>query len=96
MSVSFNSLVDLGQNVIAIKLEKCQCFTYKASTVFAECGLHVGGLRESVDEAHLAVKQRAGFHKIVYHLFSADLPVPGEGGKRESERKMNTSQLHAS
>lgn len=51
-------------------------FTHKASTVLTERGLDVGGLSEGVDEPHLAVKQRAGFHKVVYHLFSADLPVP--------------------
>lgn len=50
-------------------------FTHKAGTVLAECGLDIGGLSESVDETHLAVQQRAGFHKVVYHLFSADFPV---------------------
>lgn len=54
-------------------------WTHKAGAVFAERGLDVGGLGESVDEAHLAVKQRAGFHKVVYHLISADLPVSVRG-----------------
>lgn len=57
--------------------------TYKAGTVFTECGLDIGGFSESVDEAHLAVKQRAGFHEVVYHLFSADLPVSVRGRERE-------------
>ncbi len=56
-------------------------FTHKAGAVLAECGLDVGGLGKSVDEAHLAVKQRAGFQKVVYHLFSADLPVSARGSK---------------
>lgn len=50
-------------------------FTYKAGAVLAECGFDVGGLSKSVDETHLAVKQGAGFHKVVYHLISADLPI---------------------
>lgn len=49
--------------------------THKAGAVLAERGLYVGGLRKSVDETHLAVQQRAGFHKVVYHFLSADLPV---------------------
>lgn len=56
-------------------------FTHKASTVLAECRLDVGGLSKSVNEAHLAVKQRTGFHKVVDHLFSADLPVSVMEGK---------------
>ena len=51
------------------------CKTHKAGAVLAECGLDVGSLSESVDETNLAVEQRAGFHKVVYHLVSADLPV---------------------
>lgn len=49
--------------------------THKAGAVLAERGLYVGGLRKGVDETHLAVQQRAGFHKVVYHFLSADLPV---------------------
>lgn len=56
--------------------------THKASAVLAEGGLHVRGLSKRVDEAHLAVKQRASFHEIVNHLLSADLPISG----REKER----------
>lgn len=44
--------------------------------MLAERGLDIRGLGERVDETHLAVKQRAGFHKVVDHLFPADLPVP--------------------
>lgn len=54
-------------------------FTHKACAVLAERGLDVRGLGERVDEAHLAVKQRAGFHKVVDHLFPADLPVSEKG-----------------
>lgn len=50
-------------------------FTHKAGAVLAERGLDVGALSESVDETHLAVEQRTGFHKVVDHLLSADLPV---------------------
>lgn len=57
--------------------------THKAGAVLAERGLDVGGFSESVNETHLAVKQRAGFHKVVDHLLSADLPV----SVRESEEK---------
>lgn len=56
-------------------------FTHKAGAVLAERGLDISGLGESVDEAHLAVEQRAGLHKVVYHLFSADLPIPARGSK---------------
>lgn len=52
--------------------------THEASAVLAECWLHVRGLGKRVDEAHLAVKQRAGFHEVVNHLFPTDLPVSGE------------------
>ena len=57
-------------------------FTHKAGAVLTESGLDVGGLSESVDETHLAVKQRAGLRKVVDHLFSADLPVSVRGSKR--------------
>lgn len=57
-------------------------FTHKASTVFTERGLDIGGLSKSVDETHLAVQQRAGFHKVVYHLFPADLPVSVRGRRK--------------
>jgi len=50
-------------------------FTHEAGAVLAERGLDVAGLRERVDEAHLAVEQRAGFHEVVDHLLPADLPV---------------------
>lgn len=63
--------------------------THKASAVLAECWLHVRGLGKCVDEAHLAVKQRAGFHEVVNHLFPADLPV--SGGERESARRQVSS-----
>lgn len=56
--------------------------THKASAVLAECWLHVRGLCKCVDEAHLAVKQRAGFHEVVNHFLPTDLPVSGE--QRES------------
>lgn len=61
--------------------------THKAGTVFTECGLDVGGFSESVDEAHFAVKQRAGFHKVVYHLFSADLPISVRGSVRKERER---------
>lgn len=60
-----------GFTLVALLVET----PYKAGTVLTECGLDIGGLSESVDETHLAVQQRAGFHKVVYHLFSADFPV---------------------
>lgn len=47
--------------------------------MLAERGLDIRGLGERVDETHLAVKQRAGFHKVVDHLFPADLPVSEKG-----------------
>lgn len=50
-------------------------FTYKAGAVLAERGFDVGGLGKRVDEAHLAVEQRAGFHEVVNHLLPADLAV---------------------
>lgn len=61
---------------------KCEVFTHKAGTVFTERGLDVGGLSKSVDETHLAVKQRAGFHEVVNHLLPADLPVSVTANKR--------------
>lgn len=57
--------------------------THKASAVLAEGGLHVRGLGKCVNEAHLAIKQRAGFHEVVDHLLPADLPV--SGGERERD-----------
>lgn len=63
--------------------------THKASAVLAECWLHVRSLGKCVDEAHLAVKQRAGFHEVVNHLFPTDLPV--SGGERESARRQVSS-----
>lgn len=48
---------------------------YKASAVIAEGGLHICGLYEGVYEAHLAIKQRTGLHKIIYHLLPADLSI---------------------
>lgn len=59
--------------------------THKAGAVLTERGLDVGGLSESVDETHLAVKQRAGFHKVIYHLLSADLPISVRGSKKAGE-----------
>lgn len=50
-------------------------FTHESGAVLAECGFDVSGLGEGVDETHLAVQQRAGFHKVVYHLISADLAI---------------------
>lgn len=47
--------------------------------MLAERGLDIRGLGERVDETHLAVKQRAGFHKVVDHLVLADLPVSEKG-----------------
>lgn len=58
-------------------------FTHKAGAVLAERGLNVSGLSKSMNETHLAVKQRAGFHKVVYHLVSADLSV---SVRREAKR----------
>lgn len=60
-----------------------QVFTHKAGAVLAERGFDVGGLGERVDEAHLAVEQRAGFHEVVDHLLPADLAVPA---KRRRQR----------
>lgn len=56
--------------------------THKAGAVLAERWLHVRGLCKRVDEAHLAVKQRASFHEVVDHLLPADLPVSGEERER--------------
>lgn len=56
-------------------------FTHKAGAVLAERGLDIRSLSKRVDETHLAVKQRAGFHKVVYHLFPADLPVSVRGSR---------------
>lgn len=63
-------------------------FTHKAGAVLAERGLDVGGLSKRVDETHLAVKQRAGFHEVVYHLLSADLPVSVRERERETKRRV--------
>lgn len=60
----------------ATGLKNLYLFTHKAGTVLTERGLHICGLSKSMDETHLAVKQRAGFHEVVYHLLPADLPVP--------------------
>lgn len=70
-SAGFVAVHPTGFTLVALLVEA----PYKAGAVLAERGLDVGGLSESVDEAHLAVKQRAGFHKVVYHLISANLPV---------------------
>ena len=59
--------------------------THKAGAVFTERGLDVGVLSERVDEAHLAVKQRAGFHEVVDHLVPADLPIPVRGSEQTGE-----------
>lgn len=59
--------------------------------MLTERGLDVGGLSESVDETHLTVEQRARFHKVVYHLLSADLPVPVKES-REREREVSVTQ----
>lgn len=61
----------------------CYIFTHKAGAVLAECRLDICGLSKSVDETHLAVKQRAGFHEVVYHLFPANLPVSVRGGRQK-------------
>ena len=70
----------------------CVCLgwvlTHKASAVLAEGGLHIRGLGKCVDEAHLAIKQRAGFHEVVNHLLPADLPV--SSGEREKEREVSS------
>lgn len=58
-----------------------EVFTHKAGAVLAECGFDVGGLSEHVDEAHLAVEQRAGFHEVVDHLLPADLAVSVNEGR---------------
>ena len=63
-------------------------FTHEAGAVLAECGLHICGLSESVDETHLAVKQRAGFHEVFCHLFPADLPVPVGGERARDEASL--------
>lgn len=57
-------------------------FTHKAGAVLAERGFDVGGLGECVDEAHLAVEQRAGLHEVVDHLLPADLAVSAEEGRQ--------------
>lgn len=57
-------------------------FTHKAGAVLAERRLDIRGLSKSVDETHLAVKQRAGFHEVVYHLFPANLPVSVRGSRQ--------------
>lgn len=62
--------------------------THKASAVLAEGGLHIRGLGKRVDEAHLAVQQRAGLHEVVDHLLPADLPV--SGGERETHTHANS------
>ena len=54
----------------------CVGQTHKSGAVLAEGGLDVGGLGEGVDEAHLAVEQRAGLHEVVDHLLPADLAIP--------------------
>lgn len=60
---------------------KARVFTHKAGAVLAECGFDVGGLSEHVDEAHLAVEQRAGFQEVVDHLLPADLAVSVNQGR---------------
>ena len=64
--------------------------THKACTVLTEGGLDVGGVSEAVDKAHLTVEQRAGFHEVINHLFTTDLPIPdtnteGRGRERVGE-----------
>lgn len=50
--------------------------------MLAEGGLDVGGLGKGVDEAHLAVEERAGPREVLDHLLSADFAVPVDGGTR--------------
>lgn len=56
--------------------------TYKAGAVLAECWLHIRVLCKCVNEAHLAVKQWAGFHEVVDHFLPTDLSVSGEETER--------------
>lgn len=73
------------------KKERQIRLTHKAGAVLTECGLHIGGFGESVNETHLAVEQRAGLHKVVDHLLPADLPVSVRGDEGQTESPSSSS-----